>query len=389
MGAIYFSVDSDLAVLLRNKLQIGTFFETGTFEGSTALSMAPLFGRVYTVELSEKLYVDAARKLARFSNVQAIHGSSPDVLRARAVQLSQERVLYWLDAHWCNLDGTGGAAEECPLLAELDAIGHLNENSVILIDDARYFLAPPPLPHDAAKWPGLLKLFGALLRLSERHALYVINDVIIFVPFHIVSDLIAYGRNKGVDLVALRQAALGRSTNAAKVAAPSQSAFTSGHGLHAGFNAALLEGDRPERIFAFHAARLGIARLLDIGSHTGQFATRMRRLGYGGFIYSVEPQKKPHGALRQNAQSDVRWIPLARQAVGSTSSLLDLNIAENSWSSSLLAVHDNHLRAEFLNPNDCAGEGFCDPDRRSPARAPYGRDRCGKDRRPGLRATGP
>src|SRR6476660_2378331 len=126
MGAIHFSLDPELANLLRQKLQIRIFFETGTFEASTALSMAPLFERLYTVELSAKLYENAVKKLAHFPNVEVIRGNSPEVFR--------ERVLYWLDAHWCNITEADGAIEECALLAELQAIERLNENSVVLID---------------------------------------------------------------------------------------------------------------------------------------------------------------------------------------------------------------------------------------------------------------
>jgi len=342
MGAIYFSLDPELAKLLLRKLKIRVFFETGTFEAATALSMAPLFERIYTVELSEKLYNNALRKLAHCPNVKVISGSSPDVLRARAAELRRDRVLYWLDAHWCDAGGASGAEEECVLLAELQAIGHLNENSAVLIDDARFFLAPPPPPHDPAKWPDLLKVITALRNVNDGHALYIINDTILFVPTSIANEIVTYGRNRGVDLFNLAQVA--RKNH--NTSAPLQATLAGGHGLHAGFNLVLLQHERSERIFAFHAQRLGITRLLDIGSHAGQFAKRMRKLGYNGMIYSVEPQAKAHALLRQNAQTDVRWIPLTRQAAGSAPSLLKLNISENSWSSSLLPVHNNHLRAE-------------------------------------------
>jgi FkbM family methyltransferase len=132
-------------------------------------------------------------------------------------------------------------------------------------------------------------------------------------------------------------------------AMPSQDApadaIDGGHGLDWGFNRVLASQDRSERIFAFHANRLGIGRILDIGSNSGQFAAKMRRFGYDGIIYSVEPQSAAHLELRNNAQSDVRWIPLSRQAAGRVQSKLDLNLSENSWSSSLLPVHENHVRA--------------------------------------------
>jgi hypothetical protein len=229
MGAIHFGLDPDLAKLLIDKLRIRVLFETGTFQCATALSMAPLFERICTVELSETLHKDAIRKLAHCPNVEAINGSSPEVLRARAAELCRDRVLYWLDAHWCDVSGAGGATEECVLLAELQAIGRLNENSAVLIDDARFFLAPPPPPHDPAQWPDLLKVVTELHALSDRHALYVVNDVILFVPTHIANEIVTYGRTKGVDLLDLAQAA--RKNH--NTAAPLQAMPADGHGLHA------------------------------------------------------------------------------------------------------------------------------------------------------------
>jgi hypothetical protein len=39
------------------------------------------------------------------------------------------------------------------LLDEFRAIGRLNERSVILIDNARLFLCPPPVPHETSQCP--------------------------------------------------------------------------------------------------------------------------------------------------------------------------------------------------------------------------------------------
>ena len=344
MGALHFGLDPRLLEALRRQLPLRLFFETGTFEAGTTTAIAPHFDRVWTVELSPVLCDHARQKLATFKHVEVIHGSSPDVLRARAASLGSSSVLYWLDAHWCG-GPTSGIANECPLLDELAAIGTLNDGSVILIDDARYFIGPAPPPHKADHWPGLLQIETALRRMSSQHGLWVINDVMICAPNRVAEDVIAYGRAHGIDLFRLANAARRNAQAQAAKPSPEAAKANEARSLEQGFNAALLGQDRSERIFAFHAKRMGITRLLDVGSNSGQFAATIRRLGFGGIIYSVEPQRAAHEELRKNAVSDMRWIPLSRQAAGGRQGVLDLNVSKNSWSSSFLPVHENHLRA--------------------------------------------
>jgi FkbM family methyltransferase len=92
----------------------------------------------------------------------------------------------------------------------------------------------------------------------------------------------------------------------------------------AGFNAAFVDDWRAARVFAFHLERLGVSRFLDIGSGVGEFARRMRRLGYGGEIYSVEPRSAAYTELLANAASDKHWLPLARQGAGAAPGFVDL-----------------------------------------------------------------
>ena len=265
----------------------------------------------------------------------------------------------------------------------------LNDSSVILIDDARYFIGPAPPPHKADHWPGLLQIETALRRISSQHGLWVINDVMIYAPNRIAEDVIAYGRAHGIDLLRLANAA--RRNAQADAAKPSPEAAKandarSGHGLEQGLNAALLGQDRSERIFAFHAKRMGITRLLDVGSNSGQFAATIRRLGFDGIIYSVEPQRAAHEELRKNAVSDVRWIPLSRQAAGSRQGALDLNVSKNSWSSSFLPVHENHLRAAPDARTVTQERAARHENRRPASRTADAQDRRAQDRRSGLRA---
>jgi FkbM family methyltransferase len=331
MGAIHFSVDMRLIAALRSAMPLRIFVETGTFRGDTTAAVASAFGEVYTVELSRELFEGAARRLAAFSNVSRLCGESPRLLALLRPKLSGESVLYWLDAHWCG-SGTAGVETECPLLAELDAIAALNTDSAILIDDARLFLAAPPVPHDPRQWPLLMDVVERLRSLSREHGLWIVNDVIVFAPKAARHAMTEYARSCGIGNLS---------------ATPPPSNAVGQHAQRAlQFNAELLGQNRSERIFVEHLRRLGIERVLDIGSNSGQFAQKLRSFGYLGLIYSVEPQAAAYLELLRNASGDLRWFPLARQGAGSKPGFLDLNVAENGWSSSLLEVHDNHLRAE-------------------------------------------
>jgi FkbM family methyltransferase len=112
------------------------------------------------------------------------------------------------------------------------------------------------------------------------------------------------------------------------------------------FNATFFREERSEQILLYHLRRMGISRLLDIGANFGQFGEKMRELGYDGLIYSVEPQAAAHRKLVAAASADPRWIPLLPQGAGAKPDFLELNLSENSWSSSVLEVHQNHLSAE-------------------------------------------
>lgn len=118
------------------------------------------------------------------------------------------------------------------------------------------------------------------------------------------------------------------------------------HSGRANLNAQFLAGERSERLFVHHLGRLGIERVLDVGANSGQFARKLRRLGFAGTIYSVEPLRSAYQELLASARDDARWMPLSRQGAGAERQTMDLNVAENGWSSSFRAVHPNHLAAE-------------------------------------------
>jgi len=340
MGAIHFSLDANLVRALRARLPLESFVETGTFRGDTAHAMAPLFPSVHTIELADELYKRAVERLAPLQNVTVVHGSSPEALKGLSKTLRGKSILYWLDAHWCGGE-TSGAAYECPVLAEIAAIRSLNERSVVLIDDARFFIAPPPHPHAPESWPLIAEVIAALTALSDRHKAWIINDVIIFAPEACTPDIVSYGRTFGVDLQALKAAA----ARAQASAAPGPQPVENRRPPPFAFNAGVDSEERSERLFVYHLARLGIGQVLDIGANTGQFAAKLRKYGYDGVIHSVEPQTAAHAGLLANAANDLRWLPTLRQGVGDAAGRVELNVSENSYSSSILQVQANHVRA--------------------------------------------
>ena len=114
-------------------------------------------------------------------------------------KLSDAGALYWLDAHWCAAGEAAGESSQCPLLDELSAIGKLNDRSVILIDDARLFLAPPLSPHEISQWPTFHEILSRLLSMGTGHELMVINDVIAFFPASANSALVSHAQAYGTD----------------------------------------------------------------------------------------------------------------------------------------------------------------------------------------------
>lgn len=201
MGAVRFSVDPRLLRQLTKLLPLDLFVETGTYHGDSVRAALPFFKELHTIELSDQLFAGAEAAFKDSPAVRVHHGHSADVLEELGPRLKRKKVLYWLDAHWCEAD----AAEEsdnCPLLGELKAIGKLGRRDVVLIDDARLFTAPPPPPADPGEWPDINQVLSGLASLAAPnapHELIVIDDVIVFAPREVMPAVRKFARNKGVD----------------------------------------------------------------------------------------------------------------------------------------------------------------------------------------------
>jgi FkbM family methyltransferase len=83
--------------------------------------------------------------------------------------------------------------------------------------------------------------------------------------------------------------------------------------------------------------------VLDVGANSGQFAVDLRRAGFRGEIFSIEPGQKAFRNLQDRSKRDDRW-QVFNFALGSTEGKLKLNISQNSGlSSSFLKMSNLHL----------------------------------------------
>ena len=200
MGAIFFSLDATLARLLQRELSCDVFFESGGFEGDTIAVVKELFDRVVSVELAPTYAQGLRTRFLEEKNVEIVEGDSAATLEKMNAALRDSRVLYWLDAHWCDANAVDAAIHQCPLLRELRALGNLNEHSAVVIDDARLFLAPPLAPHEVTDWPTWTQISKLIEANSgSTHEVMVVNDCIVIFPRAMQGAMAEYAQTRGAD----------------------------------------------------------------------------------------------------------------------------------------------------------------------------------------------
>jgi len=89
----------------------------------------------------------------------------------------------------------------------------------------------------------------------------------------------------------------------------------------------------------------GIDLVLDVGANQGQFASAIRRGGYTGNIVSFEPLSDANSRLLQASDEDAKWDVYQCCALGDRNGEVEINIAGNSESSSILPMLESHLSA--------------------------------------------
>jgi FkbM family methyltransferase len=91
-------------------------------------------------------------------------------------------------------------------------------------------------------------------------------------------------------------------------------------------------------------ARFAPTVVLDVGANAGIYGGEIREIGYRGRIVSFEPLSQAFAALAGRAARDGKWEAV-NAALGAEPGQAVLNVAGNSWSSSLRPMLDVHLAA--------------------------------------------
>jgi len=90
---------------------------------------------------------------------------------------------------------------------------------------------------------------------------------------------------------------------------------------------------------------VGAGLVFDIGANKGQFAKDLRSAGYTGTIVSFEPLSEAHLKLEANSRGDAKWLVHTRAALGDCDGEVEINLAGNSVSSSILPMLEAHSSA--------------------------------------------
>jgi hypothetical protein len=201
-------VPRDEVLFIRDRYNCVVFVETGTYQGGTAVWAAGQFDQVHTIEFSKPIFEETAAKYQSVHNISFYYGDTRKVLTEILDKQSAPAIL-WLDAHWCS-GITFGEEDQCPLLDEIRVINARPEEHFILIDDARLFLAPPPLPHRLDQYPAISEIL-AELNCKERFVA-VYDDVIFAIPARYGTAFRQYLQTKiSTDLAAPRPRTARRS----------------------------------------------------------------------------------------------------------------------------------------------------------------------------------
>lgn len=88
-----------------------------------------------------------------------------------------------------------------------------------------------------------------------------------------------------------------------------------------------------------------IDTVIDVGANDGGYGRFLRNGGFQGNILSFEPLLDAHSRLVQAAAADSAWYIAPRLAIGNEDGEIEINVAGNSTSSSILPMKALHADA--------------------------------------------
>ncbi len=121
------------------KFNMNCLIETGTQFGHTVEAVKNNFNSIYSIELGEDLAKKAQERFKDSSYIKIIQGDSGEILPQLLGSISEDRILFWLDAHYSMGVTAMGRGGLTPIVNEIKNIFKSSKEFVILIDDARDF----------------------------------------------------------------------------------------------------------------------------------------------------------------------------------------------------------------------------------------------------------
>ena len=160
----------------REKFHTEILVETGTFLGDMVEAQRNKFQKIYSIELSDKLFLKAEKRFRDHLHIKILHGDSGTILNKLIPEINKP-ALFWLDGHYSGWI-TAKGAKECPVPEELEAILKSPLPHIILIDDARLFNGT----HD---YPTIGQIEEIIRSNNRQYFIDTKNDIIRLTPSHI------------------------------------------------------------------------------------------------------------------------------------------------------------------------------------------------------------
>jgi len=153
----------------RKRYQTNILVETGTYLGDMVEAQRTHFKKIYSIELSQKLFSRAKRRFKDHSHITILQGDSGVVLNKLIGEFTQP-ALFWLDGHYSG-GITAKAEKECPVPEELETILKSSLPHIILIDDARLF-------NGTQDYPTIEEIKNIIEKSGISYSLEVKDDII-------------------------------------------------------------------------------------------------------------------------------------------------------------------------------------------------------------------
>lgn len=88
-----------------------------------------------------------------------------------------------------------------------------------------------------------------------------------------------------------------------------------------------------------------IDTVIDVGANIGLYGRKLiKDLNYKGEIYSFEPMAKEYQGLKKESKNYKQWI-VFNEALGDKQQEMEINVSNNSVSSSILGILDKHTES--------------------------------------------